>query len=377
MGKGARDASSRIRAGFVVFVFVLAALLLAAWNTGFNLLYILLGQTASFLALGVVVPWFSLRGLRLKREAPATVTRGEPFLVALRIENPKRFVSALSVCIERPTTPLERMTAAGRWFWQRGPREILLGAVARVPAQRAAVLDVYERIERRGVHRLPGYTLYSGFPFGLLEWRIRHQDDLEIVVHPRARSVRTAFVDRMEGPNVPLRAASSDGDEFYGLRDYQPGDELRKVAWRVSARLGKWIVRENSVSAVRNVTIALDTRFLPDIPDFIELFEETVEAAASLGVSLLRRGFDVSLIAPSGAVESGKGSTQERRLLDALARVSPVLADECPAFDVLAARFAAAQQAKLICLSPDPAAWDGPGLAGKGLTISPRLAANA
>jgi uncharacterized protein (DUF58 family) len=323
------------------------------------------------------VPWLTLRRLRLRREAPSAVTRGEPFLVTLRVENPKRFASALSVCVARSATSTERNAGAGKWFWQPGPGEILLGAVSRVPAQRAAVFDVHECFERRGVHVLPAYTVYSGFPFGLFEWRIRHTDDIEVVVYPRARSVRTAFVDRLEGPNVPLRAASVDGDEFFGLRDYQPGDELRRVAWRVSARLGKWIVRENAASAVRSVTLALDARYVPDIPNFPELFEDTIETGASLGVSLLRRGFEVGLITPEISVENGKGLGHERRLLDALARLSPTLASECGDFETRAAKFAMNQQGKLLCLSPDPRLWDGPGFAGKGHTIHPELVSNA
>ena len=49
-----------------------------------------------------------------------------------------------------------------------------------------------------------------------------------------------------------------DGDDFYGVREYAPGDELRRVHWRTTARTGTLAVAEYAQGVTLDVTVALD-----------------------------------------------------------------------------------------------------------------------
>ena len=56
------------------------------------------------------------------------------------------------------------------------------------------------------------------------------------------------------------RALSGGGEEFYGLRGYRPGDRLRSIDWRHSARTGQLISREMTLPAPPRLALLLDVR---------------------------------------------------------------------------------------------------------------------
>ncbi len=345
-----------------VFALIMTLLLVAAWNTGTNLLYIVLGGVVSFVALSVVLSWWTLRRLSVKCEAPQAVHRGDPFLLELRIENHKRIMPSVSLRVESDARPEESA-----------------GFVVRVPAQRAAILHISETFEHRGVHLLPPITLVSGFPFGLLEWRRRFPSEETITVFPKVRAIRSSTVEQMPGGRRMARASTADGEEFFGLREYMPGDELRHIAWRVSARMGKWMVRELAREDSRHVYFILDSRCVATQDDLGSLeeagrieehFEEAVELVASLAVVLLYRQYGVGLVTPDGAVEEGHGSGQERKLLEHLARVQLADARSHAGFEV-AMHALESEPAKLVYVTPDDTLWGGRG-AGELRVLDPR-----
>lgn len=332
-----------------VFKLVVVLLLLSAWNSGINLLYIVLGGIVSFIALSAVLARWTMRGLVLNREAPAAVHRGEPFLVETRIENHKLLMPSISVRVESVAPPDSVLPPAA-------PSQ---GHVMKIPARRAAVLSVPLRFDKRGVYRLPPFDLASDFPFGLLEQRRRFEDPIEVVVYPRVQALRATALDRMPGSRAAARAPTGDGTEFFALREYMPGDEIRRIAWRISARLGVWMVREMTLDNARFVIFALDTRRVRDRDDFEERFEEVIELVASLAVTLLKRQYSVAVVTPAASVERGEGAAQERKVLEMLARLAPVSLEEYPDFQHVL-RQLELEPARLVCVSPDPRLWGRP-----------------
>lgn len=148
-------------------------------------------------------------------------------------------------------------------------------------------------------------------------------------VIPRPEKVRgTELRPRHVGPwpgTVPART-SGTGTEFYSLRGYTPGDDLKRVNWKASARANKLIVNETEAERTTDVMVVLDTDVAFFESSEKELFERGVRAAASVSSLLLRQGNRVGLILQGeerGIVPPGFGKRQERRILYMLAQAKP------------------------------------------------------
>lgn len=320
----------------IAFFFIIAA----ALNTGINLLYMLAAGLLSFLVVSRLLASASLRRVEATIVAPATAQRDQEFAVTVTISNRKWLLpsGALQIVSESTGVPS--------------------GYVASLPAREFARLRVRETLPRRGEFPAPSYTLRSSFPFGLVEARRPIEGKGTILVYPRVFALRTSAAEQTSGSRYRARTVSGDGDEFFSMREYLPGDDIRRISWRASARLGKLIVRELARQNSRYVLFLLDTRKDQDReePDFEERFEEAIELVASLGVTLLDRQYNVAVETPEAHLEGGEGTGQRRRLLEFLARANPCSMAEHPVFDEYHSKLDTHAPA-LLLVSPDPAAW--------------------
>lgn len=340
----------RVRSTGWGFLIILLPILLAAWNTGANLLYIVVGGLISFVLLSACFAYYALRDVEIQRNAPKAAYRHRPFPVHLRIENHRRWLSILSVRVERS-----------------GPTATALGYVLKIPAGHAARLAVEESMPNRGVFPLEPYRLVTGFPFGLFETSITFHDDSEILVYPRVFPVRANALERIPTATQASTQASDDGDEFFALREYVVGDDIRRIVWRISARMGKWIVRELARYNSRLVVLALDTTYDPEVEGFNEGFEDAVELTASVAIMLLRRRYEISIVTPGDFLPGGDGKGHERRVLRMLAQVNPT--DGAESFREKLASFETLEST-VFHISPDPAKWGS--RIGHGHILDPR-----
>ncbi len=106
-----------------------------------------------------------------------------------------------------------------------------------------------------------------------------------LVVMPKPERIRgTDLRPRHLGPwagTIPSRT-SGVGTEFYSLRGYLPGDDLKRVNWKASARANRLIVNETEAERVTDVMVLLDTDVTFFESSEAELFEQSVKAAASM-----------------------------------------------------------------------------------------------
>lgn len=110
-------------------------------------------------------------------------------------------------------------------------------------------------------------------------------------------------------------------EEFHSLRDYAPGDELRSIHWRASARAGDLKVRKNSHAGLRRCIVVLDPTVRES--DTPERFESAVTAAASLVVAAEQTGMSVRFAC--GEAVDARGPNVGVNTLEFLAIVEPVV----------------------------------------------------
>jgi uncharacterized protein (DUF58 family) len=178
----------------------------------------------------------------------------------------------------------------------------------------------------RGVYTVGPLDAVWTDPFGLTRRTTQLLPATEVVVHPSTEPVHDRPLTR-QWEDPPVRPPESkpwpSGFEFYGMRDYVRGDDLRRVVWKAVARTGRVLIRESEQGITDKVLIHLDTDRSQHSPgDPSDTFEAAVRTAASIGVHHLKDGFSVMLATNDGLLgRARRGEPGRIPMLDDLARV--------------------------------------------------------
>jgi hypothetical protein len=127
------------------------------------------------------------------------------------------------------------------------------------------------------------------------------------------------------GP-LPRRHRSGAGTDFLGHRDYAPGDDLRAIDWRATARASHFQVKQFGAETSARWMLCLDRSASMSLPDPGK-WRLAMELAAAFAYLLLHAGHRVGLLAFSGEVDclcpAGGGREHYARLLAILRRAAP------------------------------------------------------
>lgn len=161
-------------------------------------------------------------------------------------------------------------------------------------------------------------------PFGLARRRVQTAPITTLTVLPAIerldRVVAGGGIDDPMAGATRSALGSAGGDEFASLRPYVVGDDLRRVHWSSSARVGDLLVRQDDPLWQGHLTVLLDARV-----DHVgaAAFEICVSAAASLVQTVAEKGDRIRLIITDGT-DSGLVDARSTRdtLLEHLAVVT-------------------------------------------------------
>ena len=181
--------------------------------------------------------------------------------------------------------------------------------------------------DRRGRFEIGPLRATLTDPFGLVSSSRRMLGTEQVIVYPRVHEIIAPpdvgglDLDR-DHPAVRPRVESS-GD-FMTLREYAPGDDLRHVHWRSTARRGHLMMRQNETRRRAPVLLMLDVR--PATHDRAS-FERAVESVASIATALDRAGRPFEVVWSTGATIGAPGRRHIVYIMDELAIVEPHGAD--------------------------------------------------
>jgi uncharacterized protein (DUF58 family) len=176
--------------------------------------------------------------------------------------------------------------------------------------------------DRRGLIHVGPLQVVIADPFGLAQAGTQAAPRVEVTVLPRIDEVRpvpfTTGNDPLAGVLHP-HALGRTGDDFYALRPYAVGDDLRRIHWPSTARHDELLVRQQEQPWQGRTTVLLDVRRAGHEADS---FETAVSAAASVVSANGARRDLVRLVTTDGADSGfGSGSTHLQALLEHLAVV--------------------------------------------------------
>ncbi len=264
----------------IIYLAAVFVLILAAVNTGNNLLFMILACLLGGILVSGVLSRAVLTGIELKFDMPEHIFAEQPVLAEIELRNEKQAWPSFSLLVvgqtKRNKTPAEILT-----------RPVFFPYIPRMSASRQ---KVELRFPRRGVYRQDAFGIRTRFPFGFFEKTREVESDIEMVVYPRVEPTEQ-FYEVL--PLLSGEMAShfrGRGHELHSLREYQPTDSARFVDWKVTAKLGRMAVREFAREDERRVMLVLDPfiglprRDLGELAaaEHTERFERAVSMAACI-----------------------------------------------------------------------------------------------
>ncbi len=284
-----------------------------AWNRGLALLYAVVALCVAALVLSHLLARFNLRGVEVRRERMIAAAPGEAPVLRYRLRAPGQRHFLL---VEEPDLP---------------------GVAPTLVAQLDRAADVERELQglHRGVYRLQRLIVRTGYPFGLLSrQRELRAGARELIVHPRWHEC-----PRLPDPRAQRARRSVDErvlsrhrghDEFAGVRELRPGEGVRHVHWRASARQDRLLVKEYDARDTPAMLIVL-----PQQPGFecgekpASAFEYAIEIAVSLARAAARAGYPVHVSSDGKRplrLQVAPHTADSRPMLDWFARVESAAA---------------------------------------------------
>jgi uncharacterized protein (DUF58 family) len=262
----------------IIYLAAVLVLVLAALNTGNNLLFMLLACALAGILVSGVLSRAVLTAIDLKFDLPEHLFTERPVLAELELRNEKQLWPSISLRVVGENKDNAEQVLATPVFFPYIPR---LGSIRQ---------KVELNFPHRGVYRQDAFAIRTRFPFGFFEKSRRVDSDIEILVYPRVEPA-DQFYEVL--PLLSGEMASyfrGRGHELHSLRHYQSTDSARFVDWKTTAKAGQLMVREFAREDERRVMIVLDP-FLgsPAVEtdekahaEFTGRFERAVSLAASI-----------------------------------------------------------------------------------------------
>ena len=248
---------------------------------------------------------------------PQEVHVGDDCQVRLEMANPGRV-----------RTPVLRLADDISFTTRRSTSSFQSPELLVAPVRTDEGLTVAYRLptEERGRVKVGPLALTVTDPLGMSARRFQLGGQAEALVYPAMYPIGPP--PRLPGSSfdaVRRSPMAQSGEELYGLRPFQRGDDPRRIHWRSSAHHDELIVRQYEEFSHTHTTVLLDTRSAQlDTEAGLERFEAMVSAAASICRASQNRGDQIRLTTTAD-FDSGFGADSAHlyKIYEHLALVSP------------------------------------------------------
>jgi uncharacterized protein (DUF58 family) len=334
--------AGRLAAGVLVGAMVFGP------NTRLTVSYQVFALAMTMLVLAALLTLRGPRGLALRRRLPRFATVGEPLTYRVVVRNASATTRAGLSLLEDFEDPrpdfatfvaarepdearrnwFDRTVAYHRWAWlieQQRRLDVAEHALPTIPAGADVEVRVTAAPRRRGRARFRALTLARRDPLGLVRALHAEPQPDTLVVLPRRYPLPPIGLPgtrRYQPGGITLASSVGDSEEFLSLREYRPGDPLKRIHWRSWARARKPIVREHQDEFFVRHGLVLDTF----VATPTSIFEDAVSVAASFagGVRAEDSLLDLMFVGAEAYVfTAGRGVGHVERMLEVLAEVGP------------------------------------------------------
>ncbi|MDA2933019.1 DUF58 domain-containing protein [Acidobacteria bacterium AH-259-D05] len=299
-------------ATFILIVFIIS---FATFNTGNNLLILILSFLLASLIVSGIVANLVLFGLKISLSVPKGIHAKQKAIFLITLHNLKKFFPSFALLLKGEKKGKENSQYTDFFVQEKNFPYVRAGEKLRLRLQC--------EFGRRGVYPVEGFEIKTTFPFGFF-WRGRELDACgNIVVYPEIHDVSSFFSLHPNIYGVEEKNRKGSSNELYNIRHYQAGDSARFVHWRSTAKLGSLMIKD----FVREEEVPLNVLFSIYLPDpshaNLQQFEKAVSCVASLGRYYRLNGHKFKLDTGEFEVEVDGRSEEYETYMEYLAQVQP------------------------------------------------------
>jgi uncharacterized protein (DUF58 family) len=312
-------------------IVVCFAALVGAAIAGFSALVVLLGLALAVALITKLWSHLCLKGVSCERRLnERRVFPGDEVLLSLRVVNRKPLpLPWVEVHDQVPAALIAATTTTNEGA---GPPSGLVTLSRSTPLRWYSAASFTQRLDSsaRGYYPLGPLSVISGDIFGLHPRDLVQPDIDHLVVYPRTYPLRELGIPSLShlGDSRSRLRVFDDPSRLVGVRGYEPGDSLRRIHWKASARSGALQVKlfEFTTDLKVAVFLGIDT-FAGRPRDDLEL---GISTAASVARHLLERDVQTGLFVNTRqadtqlpvCIAAGTGTTHLALVLEALAKTT-------------------------------------------------------
>ncbi|MCS7225239.1 MAG: DUF58 domain-containing protein [Armatimonadetes bacterium] len=263
---------------------------------GIDLLFLATLSLAFVTGAAYLFGAWNLRPMKVALQSDPEVVEGQPGRVDFTLINEgriSRYLVEMAVDVPQGAVPVSDPL-------------LVFGQI--LPGQ-SATATLKMVFQRRGLYPVGGGVLISQDPIGLFvaERKVRPQS--QVLVYPRPKPVTLAPTGqeqriRWEDVEATIPLPSPSGTDFYGVRDYRPGDDLRKIHWKMTAHRTNLMVLETLPHPQQGAFLFLDRHPAAfSTSGGLEQLDELCRVAAYLVRHWILSGYQVHFWAPPDPVQ--------------------------------------------------------------------------
>ncbi|MEM9274158.1 MAG: DUF58 domain-containing protein [Cyanobacteria bacterium P01_F01_bin.143] len=314
---------TRLTMAYQVFAFLLVTLVIAIlFSLRFTARFIVTRSLPRFGTVGVKLQYSILvenktnkrqKGLRLRENFADSRPSYTEFSNAIAVK--KRRFTSLSYLYYR-------------WWQLVSRRRKATAKIVDIPtiaANRKTKVVMEIEPKARGIIELTGITIARPDPFSLFHACKTIALKQSLLILPKRYQVpplELPSTRKAQSGSTALANAVGDAEEFVSLRDYRPGDPLRKIHWRSWAKTDRPIVKEEQEQFFVRHALILDNF---ETVEYSEIMEEAVSVAASFACDFQTQESLLDLMFVSDQAycfTAGRGLGTTEKMLEVLAGVT-------------------------------------------------------
>ncbi|MBO6739289.1 MAG: DUF58 domain-containing protein [Phycisphaerales bacterium] len=269
-GERAVRRESRLTFGGLIYIGVTVFVAIGAVNSQNNLLFWLFGVAIATIIVSGLFSGNALMKTRLRARVLHEVRAGQAQRLHYSVSN-RSSVFPLFACLISEES--ERVVQNGK---------LVPASVVHVAPNGSLNASGSFTPHARGRYVLRDIRLSTRFPFGLMQKSLVFEQARPLLVLPHTLHLRKELISATASHGEQVLRRSDRGgtsNEFWGLREYRPGDPRRRISWKHSARRHDLVVIEHAES------FALRIWFVIAEPNRIESDEDRLHAERAIAIA--------------------------------------------------------------------------------------------